>query len=421
MDSGDVPPLFTCPISLEIMKDPVTISTGMTFDRGSIHKWLSQYNQNTCPVTKQTLPHQFLTPNSNLLRLIQSWTLIHNQKVVSGTKLESKNHQNNPVSDHQVQLFQLMQALKQSAASSQRKCILRKIKLLIIQGNDEHGIHDHQVNFDLASLVASIIMEDDQNIEAISDGDQNWEIIEEAVPILDCIKLTGEELKKLAQHRDGKMVALLSSVVVQQERSYQARIQAVFLLISVFRVVEDIYKAELKMDLFEGIAEILKDQNSVRGSMGVLSILIQVLPYGSSRKKAVEAGIVPILIELLSETNEKRICEVLLHVLNQICKGAEGRASFLDHPAAVPTVSSKILRISQVANDRAVALLSCLFRFCETNGVAKELLEVGGAAKMCMVLQTHCSPKTKDRAKAILGFYHRLSIDYSCLPSRFIP
>ncbi|KAL3517305.1 hypothetical protein ACH5RR_024207 [Cinchona calisaya] len=420
MDSntGDVPPLFICPISLEIMKDPVTISTGMTYDRESIHKWLFQYKHNTCPVTKQTLlppdHHHFLTPNSNLLRLIESWTLLHNQKLLCPTKFGSQN-QVGPCSD--IKLDQLVQSLKQSE-TLQRKCIiLRKIKLVIQESDVLADSDDH-----IASLVTwlqTTILDSTDDEAIIRDHDhQSWEIIEEAVSVLECIKLPGEKLKQLAQDINGKMIALLSSIIVQQERSYQARINSASLLKSIFRVVDDIYKAELKIEMFEGIAEILKDQNSIRGSMAVLLILIEVLLYGDSGKKAVEVGIVPILIELLSETNERRMCEVLLHVLNQFCKGAEGRAAFLDHPAAVAAVSSKILRISHVVNDRAVKILSLLFRFsCETSMVAKELLEVGGVAKMCLVVQTHCSSRTKDNAKAILGFYHKSSIDYSCLPS----
>nr|DAD27995.1 TPA_asm: hypothetical protein HUJ06_029463 [Nelumbo nucifera] len=36
------------PISLEIMTDPVTVSTGQTYDRSSIQKWL-RAGHNTCP------------------------------------------------------------------------------------------------------------------------------------------------------------------------------------------------------------------------------------------------------------------------------------------------------------------------------------------------------------------------------------
>ncbi|KAJ1379072.1 Zinc finger, RING/FYVE/PHD-type [Sesbania bispinosa] len=74
MDEIDVPSYFLCPISLEIMKDPVTVYTGITYDRESIEKWLFSKNNNTCPVTKQPLSDcTDLTPNHTLRRLIQAW------------------------------------------------------------------------------------------------------------------------------------------------------------------------------------------------------------------------------------------------------------------------------------------------------------------------------------------------------------
>lgn len=40
MDEIEVPKYFICPISLQIMKDPVTTITGITYDRDSIEHWL---------------------------------------------------------------------------------------------------------------------------------------------------------------------------------------------------------------------------------------------------------------------------------------------------------------------------------------------------------------------------------------------
>ncbi|XVF61030.1 hypothetical protein PTKIN_Ptkin08bG0095500 [Pterospermum kingtungense] len=36
-----IPPLFRCPISLDLFTDPVTLCTGQTYDRSSIEKWLA--------------------------------------------------------------------------------------------------------------------------------------------------------------------------------------------------------------------------------------------------------------------------------------------------------------------------------------------------------------------------------------------
>lgn len=68
----EIPNYFLCPISLEIMKDPVTAVSGITYDRQSIVQWLEKVS--SCPVTKQHLPlDSDLTPNHTLRRLIQHW------------------------------------------------------------------------------------------------------------------------------------------------------------------------------------------------------------------------------------------------------------------------------------------------------------------------------------------------------------
>ncbi|GMI71105.1 plant U-box 23 [Hibiscus trionum] len=70
----EIPKYFICPISLQIMKDPVTAITGITYDRDSIEQWLLKAKTTNCPVTQQPLPtFSDLTPNHMLRRLIQAW------------------------------------------------------------------------------------------------------------------------------------------------------------------------------------------------------------------------------------------------------------------------------------------------------------------------------------------------------------
>lgn len=67
-----VPEHFLCPISSEIMKEPVVLATGETYDRPFIQAWLNAGNR-TCPKTQQVLLHCFLTPNHSLSRMISDW------------------------------------------------------------------------------------------------------------------------------------------------------------------------------------------------------------------------------------------------------------------------------------------------------------------------------------------------------------
>ncbi|EFH69715.1 hypothetical protein ARALYDRAFT_472912 [Arabidopsis lyrata subsp. lyrata] len=61
-----------CPISLQLMCDPVIIASGQTYERVCIEKWFSD-GHNSCPKTQQQLPHLSLTPNYCVKGLIASW------------------------------------------------------------------------------------------------------------------------------------------------------------------------------------------------------------------------------------------------------------------------------------------------------------------------------------------------------------
>lgn len=67
-----VPPYFRCPLSTELMLDPVIVASGQTFDRTSIKKWLDN-GLGVCPRTRQVLSHQELIPNYTVKAMIASW------------------------------------------------------------------------------------------------------------------------------------------------------------------------------------------------------------------------------------------------------------------------------------------------------------------------------------------------------------
>ncbi|KAK1377342.1 RING-type E3 ubiquitin transferase [Heracleum sosnowskyi] len=68
-----VPPEeLRCPISLQLMYDPVIIASGQTYERICIEKWFSD-GHNTCPKSRQQLSHLCLTPNYCVKGLVASW------------------------------------------------------------------------------------------------------------------------------------------------------------------------------------------------------------------------------------------------------------------------------------------------------------------------------------------------------------
>ncbi|XP_048593890.1 U-box domain-containing protein 17-like [Brassica napus] len=78
-----VPKDFVCPISLDLMTDPVIISTGQTYDRTSIARWIEE-GHCTCPKTGQMLMDSRIVPNRALKNLIVQWC------AASGVSYESE-------------------------------------------------------------------------------------------------------------------------------------------------------------------------------------------------------------------------------------------------------------------------------------------------------------------------------------------
>ena len=67
--SSTYPQAYYCPITLQIMTDPVICSDGHTYDRASIMRWFEDHN--TSPLTGLELNNLNLIPNIVLRNLIQ--------------------------------------------------------------------------------------------------------------------------------------------------------------------------------------------------------------------------------------------------------------------------------------------------------------------------------------------------------------
>jgi hypothetical protein len=65
------PETFYCPITQDIMQNPVVAADGHTYERVALEVWL--VNHNTSPMTNQPLPHKNLTPSHTLKSMIREF------------------------------------------------------------------------------------------------------------------------------------------------------------------------------------------------------------------------------------------------------------------------------------------------------------------------------------------------------------
>lgn len=68
----DIPDMFTCPITQDVMHDPVIASDGHTYEKSAIEKWIKN-GRNVSPMTNTPMASSVLTPNRNLKSAISTY------------------------------------------------------------------------------------------------------------------------------------------------------------------------------------------------------------------------------------------------------------------------------------------------------------------------------------------------------------
>ncbi|KAK3446963.1 hypothetical protein EUGRSUZ_A02580 [Eucalyptus grandis] len=403
MEEVEIPSFFVCPISLQLMKDPVAVPTGITYDRESIEKWLFSTKKGTCPVTKQAIPDCELTPNHTLRRLIQSWCTLN-----AAHGIERISTPRPPISKSQI-----AKLLREAKSPEMRNKCLKRLRLIATENATNRCCMEAAGAADfLAALVKN-------ETSAFNCGslEVTSRPLDEALAVLFHLQLSEASLKNLIS--DGG-VFVDSLTRIMQSGTCESRVYAVMLLKSMFEVADIIHLSSLRMELFVEVVRLLRDQVSLKATKSALKLLIRACLVGRNRVKAVEACAVPVLIDLLLDSCDRRQSEVILILLDELCRCAEGRAELLEHEMGIAIVSKKILRVSATASERCVRILLSISKFSATPSIVQEMLQVGVAAKLCLVLQVEGTSKTREKAKEILKLHARAWKNSPCIPAEFL-
>lgn len=70
---------FLCPLTNEVMNDPVTIESGVTYERKAIEEYIDKFVGSSepiyCPVTKMHMQSKTMMGNASLKSVIEEWTM----------------------------------------------------------------------------------------------------------------------------------------------------------------------------------------------------------------------------------------------------------------------------------------------------------------------------------------------------------
>ncbi|KAG2305822.1 hypothetical protein Bca4012_085398 [Brassica carinata] len=422
----EIPNYFICPISLEIMKDPVTTVSGITYDRQSIVQWLEKVP--SCPVTKQPLPvDSDLTPNHMLRRLIQHWCVENATRGV--VRIPTPR-----APPGKLNIIEEIKNLKKFGQEAlRREDTLKKLEVLAMEGERnrrlmcEGGVHK--------SLISFVVKCTHEEEEEEGEGQSRTKgKLDESLSLLYLIGVPLDEARTILIEND-RILESLSLVLNQQD--FLNKAYTIVLLRNLTENTSSHIVERLSAEIFKGIIGFLKDvvssfnrvdpsvtatvepsNSKVRNKApskldhsvvikqavtAALMILLETSSWSRNRTILVDLGAVSELIELeISSTGEKRTTELVLGILSRLCCCADGRAQFLAHRCGIAIVTKRLLRVSAAADDRALSILSTVSKYSPESEVVEEMVSVRTVEKLCLVLRTDCSLSLKEKAKEIL-------------------
>jgi len=70
--ASTLPGVFTCPLTSQILCDPVVAADGYTYERAALEQWRAKYG-NVSPITRESVDLSIVYPNTSLAWLIQQF------------------------------------------------------------------------------------------------------------------------------------------------------------------------------------------------------------------------------------------------------------------------------------------------------------------------------------------------------------
>ncbi|CAL5386857.1 unnamed protein product [Camellia sinensis] len=325
-----IPDDFRCPISLELMRDPVIVSTGQTYERSCIEKWLGA-GHGTCPKTQQTLTSNALTPNYVLRSLIAQWC------EANGIKPPKQPSSRNKISSafspaERTKIETLLHKLTSSNPEDQRSAA-GEIRLLAKRNAD------NRVAIAEAGAIPLLV-------SLLSTPDSRTQ--EHAVTAL--LNLS------ICEDNKGSIVssgAVPGIVLVLKKGSMEARENAAATLFSLSVIDEN----KVMIGSTGAIPPLvtLLSEGTQRGKKDAATALFNLCIYQGNKGRAVRAGVVPTLMQLLTEPQGGMVDEALA-ILAILSSHPDGKVA-IGAAEAVPILVEVIGSGSPRNKENAAAVL----------------------------------------------------------------
>ncbi|KAG6549052.1 hypothetical protein Mapa_009495 [Marchantia paleacea] len=373
-----IPSDFLCPISLELMSDPVILSTGHTYDRKSIDEWFST-GKKTCPQSRQEVSSKELIPNLTLRDCIRDWQMTME---VPKKKLEYPTSPTLLTDMH--------------------------VRLLL-----EHIMVETE---NLQTLKALHIMSEvnDRNRKLICEGG--------ALPVLGSVlSRTRPEVMKeeaaiaalgamaaLSNQDEAKLQLPAVGLSITPALSYFLRYGELDVRVRVIRIIEcmvvdddTLLMLGAEEGLVQGLVDMLQHQQYL-DITAILRCLYAICLPKVGKLVAIAVGAVIAVIELIPGA-KREIAEGALAILDLIsCKCSEGVIALSEHALVIPIMVRSLFEYTNSGTEHA---LNVLYSILTTNlkpHLHIEAVKSGATAKLLRLISIpDINSATKLKAREI--------------------
>lgn len=374
-----IPDDFRCPISLELMKDPVIVSTGQTYERSCIQKWLDAGHK-TCPKTQQNLSHTTLTPNFVLKSLIAQWCEANGIEPPrkSGSSREKRSAAGHSDCDRGG-ISALLEKLRSSNQEVQRAAV-GELRLLAKRNAD------NRVCIAEAGAIPLLV-------ELLQSPDPRTQ--EHAVTALLNLSINESNKTSIVDAQ-----AIPKIVQVLKNGSMEARENAAATLFSLS--VIDANKITIgAAGAIPALIDLLC-QGSPRGKKDAATAIFNLSIYQGNKVRAVKAGIIVHLLRLLTDPSGGMLDEALA-IMAILASHHEGRHAIAE--ANPIPILVEVMRIGSPRNRENSAAV--LYSLCAGDVHQLMIARDSGAEEALKELSETGTDRAKRKAGSLIELIRR--------------
>ncbi|XP_072984063.1 U-box domain-containing protein 10-like isoform X1 [Typha latifolia] len=381
-----IPEDFRCPISLELMRDPVIVSTGQTYERAFIQRWIDCGNR-TCPKTQQKLQNLTLTPNYVLRSLIMQWC--EDNKIEQpcrplGGWIRKSDGSFHEVSGDRAAIDALIRNLS-SRSLDERKSAAAEIRSLAKRSTD------NRILLAEAGAIPALV-----NLLSVKDSKTQ----EHAVTALLNLSIYdhNKELIVLAG-------AILPVIQVLRMGSMEARENAAAAIFSLSLIDENKITIGSTPGAMDALVELLHSGSS-RGRKDAATALFNLCIYQANKVRAVRAGILSPLVQMLQDSSSNVMVDEALTILSVLVSHQDCRVA-ITKANTIPLLID-LLRAGQPRNkENAAAVLLAL---CKKDNENLACIGRLGALIPLTELTKTGTDRAKRKATSLLELLSKLKV-----------